>query len=108
MEWISVEDRLPEPEQEVLALCVRRPFGFKYQCKAFYIPKKWLRGESDLNWDYECCDEYDEDADDYYVNEGWYERIHNWDDYGAVGIADFVTHWMPLPEPPKDMRGGTQ
>ena len=100
-EWIPVSERLPKPEEEVWVQCERRQFGFKYQCKAFYIPQKWLREESDLNWDYECCNEYDEEADDYYVNEGWYERIHNWDDYSAVGIGDFVTYWMPLPQPPK-------
>lgn len=100
-EWISVSERLPEPEQEVLVQCETRPSSFKYQCKAFYVPPKWLRDESAFNWDYECCNEYDEDADDYYVNEGWYERVHNWDDYNAVGIGDFVTHWMPLPTPPK-------
>lgn len=101
-EWISVNDRLPEPEREVLVQCETRPHSFKYQCIAIYIPEKWHREESDFCWDYECCDEYDEEADDYYVNEGWYERIRNWDDYNAVGIGDFVTHWMPLPEPPKE------
>ena len=97
--WISVEERLPEAEQIVLVSCKQN--GRRYQCLAFYVPKKWLREQSNFNWDYEACDEYCEEADDYYVNEGWYERIYNWDDYNAVGIGDFVTHWMPLPEPPK-------
>ena len=35
------------------------------------------------------------------VKQGWYESIHNWDDYSVVGIEDIVTHWMPLPEPPE-------
>lgn len=99
-EWISVKDRLPEPEHDVLVLCETGLGSYKYKCVAVYIPEKWLREDSLFNWDYECCDEYDEEADDYYVNEGWYERIRNWDDYNAVGIGDFVTHWMPLPEPP--------
>lgn len=100
-EWVSVKDRMPEPEQVVLVSCRTRPSGYEYRCLAFYVPDKWLRGDSGMNWDYEACDEYCEEADDYYVNEGWYERIYNWDDYGAVGIGDFVTHWMPLPEPPE-------
>lgn len=100
--WISVEDRLPEAEKEVLVLC-KASWNSKYlyQCHAFYEPKGMLREASDYGWDYECCDEYSEEDDDYFVNPGWYERIHNWDDYNAVGIADEVTHWMLLPEPPE-------
>lgn len=100
--WVSVTERLPEPEKEVLAYCEQRPSRFAYVCCAFYVPQKWHSEESNYSWDYECCSEYDEETDDYIVNEGWYERIRNWDDYNAVGIADFVTHWMPLPEAPKD------
>ena len=40
--------------------------------------------------------------DDYLVNPGWYECIHNWDEYSACGITDKVTHWMPLPGLPKE------
>ena len=100
MEWISVKDRLPEAEQEVLLSCETRPNKFTYICKGFYIPDKWLRENSTFDWDLECCNEYCEELDDYYLNEGWYERIHNWGEYSSVGIADFVTYWMPLPEPP--------
>ena len=101
--WISVEERLPEAEQEVRVLCKASWNScYRYQCQAFYEPKGMLREKSDYGWDYECCSEYSEEDDDYFVNPGWYERIHNWDDYSAVGIADEVTHWMPLPELPKE------
>lgn len=101
--WISVEERLPEGEKEVRVLCKASwNSKYRYQCQAFYEPKGMLREKSDYGWDYECCSEYSEEDDDYFVNPGWYERIHNWDDYSAVGIADEVTHWMPLPEPPKE------
>lgn len=101
--WISVEERMPEAEKEVRVLCKASwNSKYRYQCQAFYEPKGMLRENSNYGWDYECCSEYSEEDDDYFVNPGWYERIHNWDDYSAVGIADEVTHWMPLPEPPEE------
>ena len=62
-EWISVDDRLPEPWKQVL-IYSRHDF-----CEsAFYIgvPGKWR-----VTWNHEMLD------------------------------ADSVTHWIPLPEPPK-------
>ena len=62
-EWISVEDRLPEPWEQVL-IYSRHDF-----CEsAFYIgvPGKWCS-----TWNHEMLD------------------------------ADSVTHWMPMPNPPK-------
>ena len=101
-EWVSVKDRLPEPEQEVF-VCVRTKISnYSYVCCAMYVPENWHRQSSDFCWDFECCDEYDEEQDDYIVTPGWYESIHNWDDYSVVGIEDIVTLWMPLPNPPKE------
>ncbi len=100
--WIRVADRLPEKEQEVRLLCEVRPSGRTYQCQGFYVPDGAYREDSDYFWGYESCDKYDEERDDYLVNEGWYECIHNLDEYGAVAIEDFVTHWRSLPEPPKE------
>ena len=103
--WISVKDRLPEPEQEVF-VCVRSKISnYSYVCCAMHVPENWYRQSSDFCWDFECCDEYDEEQDDYIVKQGWYESIHNWDDYSVVGIEDIVTHWIPLPDPPKAERG---
>ena len=62
-EWISVNDRLPEPWKQVL-IYSRHDF-----CEsAFYIgvPGKWR-----VTWNHKMLD------------------------------ADSVTHWMPLPQPPK-------
>lgn len=43
------------------------------------------------------------DADDVGLEGGWYECIDNWDDYCQVAIHEGEpTHWMPLPQPPKD------
>lgn len=98
-EWVSVEEGLPDAEKEVRLFCVT-PNGYKYQCQGFYVPPGIHRDDSDYSWDWECCDQYDENTDDYFVNPGWYESCHNWDEYSAFGITDKVTHWMPLPAPP--------
>lgn len=102
--WIKVTDETPPMEVEVLASC-KRASRYRYQCIAFYLPDGVLRQNSSYNWDYECCDRYDEQADDYYVNPGWYESLHNWDEYSAVSIEDTVTHWMPLPALPEGKNG---
>lgn len=102
MEWIKCSEKMPEPEKEVLLLCERRPGGYKYICAGFYVPDHLLTEQSKYLWECEACSEYDEEHDDYFVNEGWYELIRNWDDFGSVGIGDFVIAWMPMPEMPKE------
>ena len=101
LEWVSVEEKLPDAEEEVRLCCVTVS-GYHYQCHGFYVPPGTYRDDSGYSWDWECCEEYDEERDDYLVNPGWYECIHNWDEYSACGIVDKVTHWMPLPGLPKE------
>lgn len=62
MNWISVEDRLPE------------------------------FGESILAWDnsVEC------------ICFGWYSKDHGFTE--TTRFIKEVTHWMPLPEPPEEMK----
>ena len=98
IDWISPNDYKPEAEHEVLLLCKVKNSNHLYKCIGFYVPPGTLRDDSNFNWDYECCDEYDEEHDDYLVNPGWYERIYNWDDYSAIGIMDDVIGWAELDE----------
>lgn len=98
IDWINPNTSKPEAEKEVLLLCRLKNSNYLYKCMGFYEPPGMLRDDSDFGWDYECCDEYDEEHDDYLVNPGWYERIYNWDDYSAVGIMDDVIGWAYLDE----------
>ena len=95
--WIPVTERLPESGEHVLLCCEVRPGGSKYVCDGYYAAKFTIdAGHScDLDTD------YDEEKDEYFLPEGFYEVIKNWDDYSSIVIEDFVTHWMPLPAAPK-------
>lgn len=98
--WVSVKDRLPESGVHILAAVKMDGLycSGNYVCDAFYAAKyaQSISGYSD-----ECACVYCEEDDEYYLEEGWYEVIKNWDDYNSIVISDTVTHWMPLPQPPK-------
>jgi hypothetical protein len=106
-EWISVDERLPESGVLCLMCCdVKRYDGThrQYICDGFHAERF---KEKCYFTDGECATEYNEETDEYYLEEGWYEEINNWDEYSSIAINDTVTHWMPLPEPPK-MKGGAE
>ena len=100
-EWISVEERLPESGVHVLLCCeVRYGGGIagKYVCYGYYAEaNKIVAG----GFPDECNCEYSEEDDEFYLREGWYEVIKNWDDFDSVPVENFVTHWMPMPELPR-------
>ena len=62
-EWISVDDKLPEPWKQVLIYS-----RYDFCESAFYIG---VSGKWRVTWNHEMLD------------------------------ADSVTHWMPMPQPPK-------
>lgn len=99
--WISVKDRLPEPETEVLAVCVRN--GYRFICPVIYENGTTLTQDSIWNWyELDSYGTYSEENDDYFVPEGWWEnRQFTPDDVYNNPVDCTVTHWMPLPEPPK-------
>ena len=94
--WIPATERLPETGVHVLLAC--KCGRGSYVCDGFHTEKYSMPTQF-----YEDIDaDYNEDADEYYFPEGWWEVIKNWDDYSCVAIEDNITHWMPLPEPPKE------
>jgi hypothetical protein len=71
-EWISVKDRLPEEGQSVDCWVSSVRYGTKYR-----------HADSIFNTDFnEMCFDHDDFSH--------YEKIES------------VTHWMPLPSPPKE------
>lgn len=96
-EWISVEDRLPETGKKVLAYFEYKATGFGRRICANYTPR-WTC-ESDAEAD--TYDEYNDDDDTYYLMEGWWEQVENWEEYSCCYVTEEITHWMPLPEPPE-------
>lgn len=103
--WISVSERLPDNNTKVQVTGVRYS---EYTKKNIYVRfnAKYIGKHSikvDDTWSY-CEDytwnDYVEEEDEYYVNEGWYETIENWDDYTELYVSDYkVIAWQPLPEP---------
>ena len=104
--WIPCSERMPEPETEVLVVCRRG--GVSFVCPAMHEDGKMLRGESIWNWnEIEGYGLYSEEADDWFIPEGWWEyRQFNGDDVYNNIIDCAVTHWQPLPEPPEEGDAG--
>lgn len=101
-EWISVQERLPESGVHCLLACKVTCYNgatYTYVCDGFHV-ERWKEQERN-NGSGDQAIEYNEEDDEYYLIEGWYEVIKNWDEYNSIVIDDTVTHWMPLPEAPK-------
>lgn len=101
--WIPVTERLPENETDVLVAYTRkwvRGCSYSGVCTAFHTDGHTRTEDSSYNWDTDLDMDYDEEADAYIVPEGWWETVDFGEEFFAVD-AD-VTHWMTLPEPPKE------
>ena len=104
--WIPCSERLPEPETEVLVVCRRG--GVSFVCPAMHEDGTIITSESIWNWsEIEGYGLYSEEADDWFIPEGWWEyRQFNVDDVYNNLIDCTVTHWMPMPELPEAQTDG--
>lgn len=95
--WINATDSKPPPGRIVLAH-YRNALGKSRIVRAQWIAENTVEsGDNDLDE----VGEYNEADDTFYLPEGWWEQIDNWDDYSQVWMHHNVTHWtyMPLPPP---------
>ena len=99
MEWISVNDRLPKCEEEVL---IKVKHGQRYvTTTAIYEDGTMPTGKSKWNWE-DIDFDYDEENDEYLIPKSWWEyRHYNPNDVYNNIIDGEVTYWMPLPKPPE-------
>jgi len=97
LQWISVEDRLPEVQ--CVATYLNRS-GKRRRIMAEYFRRYTV--EANMDDSSEGVSEYCEEKDTYFYAEGWWERIDNWEDYSFIVVHEGeITHWMPLPNPPE-------
>lgn len=92
MKWIAVKDKVPDTGVMVLAY-FKNEYNNHRRIRAMYVPAKTIEDEGE-----EEFYEYDEEAETYYLPEGWYEQNEFEETHWCVHGE--VTHWMPLPEPP--------
>lgn len=103
-EWISVNDRLPDPETEVMVCARYCDFGNKVLpiiSTAMYEDGTFCEKDSRYLWEgLDECGIYDEEEDCYRIPKGWWE-CHHFSKCGDYMIEEKVTHWMPFPVPPE-------
>ena len=100
--WIPVSERPPAPETPVFICATRKLYDGKearIRSLAMYEDGKTTTDNSAFDWN-NVDFEYDEKSDSFVVPEGWWEYPVYSESFSVVD--DPVTHWMPMPAPPKE------
>ena len=97
LRWRSVSDGVEMPVSNTPVLAVVQVNQNRCVVRATYIGAGQVEADLDVDEAYE----YDEEADTYWLNPGWYE--HNLVEEIHWKITYPVTHWAPLPELPEEV-----
>lgn len=102
--WISVKDRMPESGEKVIARLQSKTYQSYWTTTILAHIGEHEETTDDYDWrDCECDTEYDEKNDCYWISECWHEVNVVDDNPNGIIDSDYnVTHWIPLPEPPKE------
>lgn len=95
MQWIGIDERLPETRQRVL-VCFTTSSGKSWVTCADYIAPRTVLEEDYMDDEYSGSGDYDEEKDCYWTMGGWYE--FNYEPEVNWMLSEKVTHWMPLPK----------
>lgn len=95
MQWISVDEQMPETGKRVL-VCFTNFYNRTWVTCADYIAPRSILESDYMDENYSGSVDYDEEKDCYWTNTGFYE--HNYESEINYQISDKVTHWMPLPQ----------
>lgn len=91
IQWIGVDERLPEAQMPVLL-----DIGKKYPIRAMWVAAKTLQAfENDNDFG-----EYSEEDDEWYCPAGWYEWNEHEETHWAVTGVPVAWSELPLPTPP--------
>lgn len=77
MEWISVEDKLPTKYQKVVIADIFKGEVYDFAAAMYF-------------------------GDKYFVAETEGLEASNYDGGACISLNMQITHWLPLPAPPKD------
>lgn len=95
-QWVSVE-RLPVTGKKVIATFANS-HRKRITITAMYVADRTISADDHEEGE---CIEYCDEADEYFLIEGWYEIVSCYDEFSYVFTGEKITHWMPLPPEPE-------
>ena len=94
MRWIPTKYSKPDSGKKVI-LRQKRNDKRTVSVFGFYAEPNSIEYEGSDQWGFQA--DYNEDEDKYYIPEGFYEIVENWDEITFLTTDGEITHWMPKP-----------